>query len=61
MHMDFPFTRAQKAEIEALVAQGWPRAAAELVVLESQEDVVEDTPESRRSKPCAQPWEKMDR
>lgn len=52
--MPLSLNRAQKVEVEALVAQGWPRAAAELMVMESQEDVIEDNPEPRigRDKPA---------
>jgi hypothetical protein len=42
--MKLPLTSAQKAEVEALVAQGWPRAAAELMVVESAPDVITGPP-----------------
>lgn len=41
--MKLPLTPAQEATLAKLVAQGWPRAAAEFMVVESEVDVIEET------------------
>ena len=37
-----PLTPAQQTEVDKLVAQGWDRDAADLMVAESEPDIVDD-------------------
>lgn len=43
--MKIPLTPEQQTAVDDLVAQGWPREAAELMVIESEEDVIEGVEE----------------
>jgi hypothetical protein len=49
-----PMTPEQKRKVDELIAQGWNRRAAELMVVESEEDVDLDTPGGPSAALCSE-------